>query len=56
MPTYRVYPKMDIRDDHQIYTDAKWLKFAIGQVVTNAVKYSAGKSDSSHSNRRRRLF
>ena len=36
---------MDIRDDHQIYTDAKWLKFAIGQVVTNAVKYSAGKSD-----------
>ncbi|AJC25546.1 MULTISPECIES: two-component system sensor histidine kinase YxdK [Bacillus] len=42
---YRVYPKMDIRDDHQIYTDAKWLKFAIGQVVTNAVKYSAGKSD-----------
>ncbi|MCY7783263.1 MULTISPECIES: two-component system sensor histidine kinase YxdK [unclassified Bacillus (in: firmicutes)] len=42
---YRVYPKMDICDDHQIYTDAKWLKFAIGQVVTNAVKYSAGKSD-----------
>ncbi|WP_339179018.1 two-component system sensor histidine kinase YxdK [Bacillus sp. FSL R5-0560] len=42
---YRVYPKMNICDDHQIYTDAKWLKFAIGQVVTNAVKYSAGKSD-----------
>ncbi|MEC1752283.1 two-component system sensor histidine kinase YxdK [Bacillus mojavensis] len=42
---YRVYPKMNICDDHKIYTDAKWLKFAIGQVVTNAVKYSAGKSD-----------
>lgn len=42
---YRVYPKMNVCDDHQIYTDAKWLKFAIGQVVTNAVKYSAGKSD-----------
>lgn len=36
---------MNVCDDHQIYTDAKWLKFAIGQVVTNAVKYSAGKSD-----------
>ncbi|MGR3188435.1 two-component system sensor histidine kinase YxdK [Bacillus subtilis] len=42
---YRIYPKMNVCDDHQIYTDAKWLKFAIGQVVTNAVKYSAGKSD-----------
>ncbi|MGZ9801777.1 two-component system sensor histidine kinase YxdJ [Bacillus subtilis] len=42
---YRVYPKMNVCDDYQIYTDAKWLKFAIGQVVTNAVKYSAGKSD-----------
>ncbi|MEC0365262.1 two-component system sensor histidine kinase YxdK [Bacillus subtilis] len=42
---YRVYPKMNVCDDHQIYTDAKWLKFAIGQLVTNAVKYSAGKSD-----------
>lgn len=36
---------MNICNDHKIYTDAKWLKFAIGQVVTNAVKYSAGKSD-----------
>ncbi|KXZ13115.1 sensor histidine kinase [Bacillus nakamurai] len=42
---YRVYPKTDILADDKIYTDAKWLKFAIGQVVTNAVKYSAGMSD-----------
>lgn len=28
-----------------IYTDAKWLKFAVGQVITNAVKYSSGVSD-----------
>lgn len=42
---YRVYPETKILAEDKIYTDAKWLKFAIGQVVTNAVKYSAGKSD-----------
>ncbi|MBY8911955.1 HAMP domain-containing histidine kinase [Bacillus sp. YC2] len=42
---YRVYPKMKILAEDKVYTDAKWLKFAIGQVVTNAVKYSAGMSD-----------
>ncbi|MBT2574937.1 sensor histidine kinase [Bacillus sp. ISL-51] len=42
---YRVYPKTKILAEDKIYTDAKWLKFAIGQVVTNAVKYSAGMSD-----------
>ncbi|MCY7970471.1 sensor histidine kinase [Bacillus spizizenii] len=42
---HRVYPKTNILTDDTIYTDPKWLKFAIGQVVTNAVKYSAGMSD-----------
>ncbi|MCC9021954.1 sensor histidine kinase [Bacillus nakamurai] len=42
---YRVYPETKFLVDDKIYTDAKWLKFAIGQVVTNAVKYSGGKSD-----------
>ncbi|KMM59506.1 histidine kinase [Bacillus glycinifermentans] len=43
---HRVYPKTHLpAEDAVIYTDRKWLRFAIGQVITNAVKYSAGKSD-----------
>ncbi|MCZ0068206.1 sensor histidine kinase [Bacillus sonorensis] len=43
---HRVYPNKHVpAEDAVIYTDRKWLRFAIGQVITNAVKYSAGKSD-----------
>ncbi|MCY8512786.1 sensor histidine kinase [Bacillus atrophaeus] len=42
---HRVYPKTHIQADDMIYTDAKWLRFAVGQVITNAVKYSSGVSD-----------
>ncbi|MDI6550000.1 sensor histidine kinase, partial [Bacillus subtilis] len=42
---YRVYTKMNVCHDNQIYTDSKTLKFAIVQLVTKAYKYSAGKID-----------
>lgn len=43
---YKVFPKKDLPDSAvSIYTDRKWLKFAIGQLLSNAVKYSSGKSD-----------
>ncbi|MED5019506.1 sensor histidine kinase [Paenibacillus chibensis] len=36
-----VYPEMDIHSDLIVITDAKWLEFMLGQVMDNAVKYSA---------------
>lgn len=35
-----VYPKISIEDDLIIYTDKKWLTFALAQIINNAVKYS----------------
>lgn len=35
-----VYPKIAIEDDLIIYTDKKWLTFALTQIINNAVKYS----------------
>lgn len=36
----RVYPEISIGDEHIIATDQKWMKFIIGQFLTNAVKYT----------------
>lgn len=36
----RVYPAIEIEDNLQIASDSKWLRFVIGQFVTNAVKYT----------------
>lgn len=37
----KVYPEMKVDPDLTVESDAKWLGFLIGQLVTNAVKYSA---------------
>ncbi|MGM0827668.1 MAG: sensor histidine kinase [Bacillota bacterium] len=36
-------PKEDVDDTIEIYTDVKWLKFVIEQIITNGIKYSKGK-------------
>ncbi|BBI33794.1 sensor histidine kinase [Cohnella abietis] len=37
----KVYPELLVESGLTIESDAKWLSFMIGQVVTNAIKYSA---------------
>jgi two-component system, OmpR family, sensor histidine kinase YxdK len=36
----RVYPEIDIDEKCAVFTDRKWMKFIIGQFLTNAVKYT----------------
>ncbi len=36
----RVYPEISIAEDQIVATDQKWMKFIIGQFLTNAVKYT----------------
>ena len=36
----QIYPKLDIDDDIYVYSDSKWLKLIIHQLLTNAIKYS----------------
>ncbi|MGM0837363.1 MAG: sensor histidine kinase [Bacillota bacterium] len=36
-------PKADVDDTIEVYTDVKWIKFVIEQLITNGVKYSKGK-------------
>ncbi|EGA89717.1 integral membrane sensor signal transduction histidine kinase [Planococcus donghaensis MPA1U2] len=36
----RVYPEISIGAEHVVATDQKWMKFIIGQFLTNAVKYT----------------
>lgn len=36
----RVYPAITIEDDIIVASDSKWLRFVIGQFITNAVKYT----------------
>jgi len=38
--TKRVFPEIHIEDDIVVASDSKWLRFIIGQFVTNAVKYT----------------
>lgn len=35
-----VYPTIDIPEECLVPTDSKWIKFIIGQFITNAVKYT----------------
>ncbi|MEN1984615.1 sensor histidine kinase [Paenibacillus hubeiensis] len=37
-----VYPDMQIEDDLVVQSDAKWLRFVLVQLLSNAIKYSAG--------------
>lgn len=38
-----ILPKADIDDTIEVYTDVKWIKFVIEQLLTNGIKYSRGK-------------
>lgn len=38
--TNRIFPLIQIDEDITITSDSKWLKFMIGQFITNAVKYT----------------
>jgi signal transduction histidine kinase len=40
----QVYPKLDISEDVYVYADAKWFRFLVLQLVTNAIKYTTGHS------------
>ncbi|TCP57961.1 signal transduction histidine kinase [Tumebacillus sp. BK434] len=37
----RIFPELQIPSDLLVYSDEKWLGFLLGQLVTNAVRYSA---------------
>lgn len=40
-----IYPKLNVADSLVVYSDYKWLRFVLEQLLTNALKYSeAGKS------------
>lgn len=43
-----IYPKVDLQRDIVAESDEKWLFFILQQIVQNAVKYSAGKSNELH--------
>ena len=36
----QIYPKLDINENIYVYSDSKWLKLIIHQILTNAIKYS----------------
>jgi two-component system, OmpR family, sensor histidine kinase YxdK len=43
---YKIFPKTTFpKEELYVYSDKKWLQFAMGQIISNAVKYSANKSD-----------
>lgn len=39
-----VYPKVEINENLVIYSDRKWLGFAIEQITNNAIKYSRNRN------------
>lgn len=45
----KIFPKTSFpEEDLFVYSDKKWLQFAIGQIISNAVKYSSHQSDTLH--------
>ncbi|OAS17966.1 sensor histidine kinase [Paenibacillus oryzisoli] len=40
----KVFPEIQVDDGLMVMSDDKWLAFALGQLITNAVRYSAGIS------------
>jgi signal transduction histidine kinase len=36
----RVYPEIDVDESYMVTTDRKWMKFILGQFLTNAIKYT----------------
>ncbi|MDQ0417195.1 signal transduction histidine kinase [Croceifilum oryzae] len=41
----QVYPVVQIAPEVKIYSDEKWLEFILSQLLTNAVRYSAGSGE-----------
>ncbi|WP_419878328.1 sensor histidine kinase [Brevibacillus centrosporus] len=41
----QVYPEVKIDETWRVESDEKWLSFVLNQLLTNAVRYSAGKSN-----------
>ncbi|SPT76371.1 MULTISPECIES: sensor histidine kinase [Bacillus cereus group] len=41
-----VYPKVKIEKDYIVETDIKWLRFIANQILSNAIKYSAGSKQN----------
>lgn len=39
----KIVPKVEVDETIYVYSDAKWLKFVLGQLIINGVKYSKGK-------------
>ncbi|KZL88536.1 sensor histidine kinase [Clostridium magnum] len=39
----KILPKVDIDKTIEIYTDGKWIKFVLEQIITNGIKYSKGR-------------
>lgn len=44
----RVYPVIDVDKDFYVATDRKWMKFILGQLLTNAVKYTFEENKRVH--------
>lgn len=40
----RVFPELKLEENIIVYSDKKWIKFAIEQIITNGVKYSKGEN------------
>lgn len=39
----KIIPIIEIDESIIVYSDAKWLRFILGQIITNGIKYSKGK-------------
>ncbi|AJA47079.1 sensor histidine kinase [Clostridium pasteurianum DSM 525 = ATCC 6013] len=39
----KIIPRVEIDESIEVYSDVKWLKFILGQLIINGVKYSTGK-------------
>ena len=38
----RIIPRVEIDEDIEVYSDVKWIKFVLDQLIINGVKYSKG--------------
>jgi len=39
----RIIPRIEINESIEVYSDSKWLRFVLGQIIINGAKYSRGK-------------
>lgn len=39
----RLIPRVEIEEGIEVYSDAKWMKFVLEQIIINGIKYSRGK-------------